>query len=646
VAVALSSLPSLIDLKINLSTQNEALMILNQLPNLLYLNGKSTRDETHIVDIEDKDIESISLNNEIANFNDIFTKISERLKSINKESNKEFFDSFQDLLKTEIVNINKSVDNTVPNYIYATNVLSSKIKIFKYFKTKYLEILDTKDSDSAKVMREVVDNILKSSDFLINIIYKLYPKIDEKTDNLRKQLDEALKAAQIVDSEIGGFEEKIRSFTKERESLVKQHNEERQFLLEKIERLEKENKMITEKLLKNAKDIINSNTTGLGSGNNGEKPSHREKEESSHKETNFNHSVNMGVTGNNFNHLNESLNKSKIANNVVVGPTGSRILTIKMMKDIINEIYSSKVDFDKKCLENKMPRETMEQHMYTYLNQKYGLKNLIIEWATSIINGIKMYSSEDSDICLFGKILRNELEEDSRLVLQRLKTTISDLLSYFLKSKAPLKSNGEIKDTLNSKINGSLLEDEWKGIVYYVYEKEDANNLETRIVEFIRKKNNISKLDNSNKKMTREEIINLSRQKEEFKIAYKDFQKILLDYQIKSRDKYLKNFVYIFKKSDNDNNGIINEDEFIQLLTFMGVYGDMIEENSIRLLSVVDPYNNKQITFSECVSLFSMVSFNLFIFRKCLLIKMRLLKFHFWIKFALMRILLIFKFLF
>ena len=127
----MSSLPSLIDLKINLSTQNEALLVLNQIPNLLYLNGKSTRDETHIVDIEDKDIESISLNNEIANFNDIFTKISDRLKSINKESNKEFFDSFQELLKTEIVNINKSVDNTVPNYIYATNVLSSKIKIFK-----------------------------------------------------------------------------------------------------------------------------------------------------------------------------------------------------------------------------------------------------------------------------------------------------------------------------------------------------------------------------------------------------------------------------------------------------------------------------------------------------------------------------------
>ena len=41
---------------------------------------------------------------------------------------------------------------------------------------------------------------------------------------------------------------------------------------------------------------------------------------------------------------------------------------------MIDEIYDSKTHFDKKCIENKMPKETMEQHMYTFLNHKYGLK--------------------------------------------------------------------------------------------------------------------------------------------------------------------------------------------------------------------------------------------------------------------------------
>jgi len=54
--------------------------------------------------------------------------------------------------------------------------------------------------------------------------------------------------------------------------------------------------------------------------------------------------------------------------------------------------------------------------MYTFLNQKYGLKNLIIEWATSIINALKKYAGEDNDVAVFGKILRNECDEEFRFV--------------------------------------------------------------------------------------------------------------------------------------------------------------------------------------------------------------------------------------
>lgn len=114
--------------------------------------------------------------------------------------------------------------------------------------------------------------------------------------------------------------------------------------------------------------------------------------------------------------------------NVYIGQTAVRALTLKQMKDVIEEIYTSKAKYDQRCLEAKLPRETMEQHMYTYLNQKYGLKNLIIEWATAIINGIKKFSIEDNDVAVFGKILRNECDEEFRFVQGQVKVTISELL--------------------------------------------------------------------------------------------------------------------------------------------------------------------------------------------------------------------------
>lgn len=489
-----------------------------KLPHISFLNGKTTRDETHIVDIDETEIDSISLNNEIENFNNIFTKISEKLKIVNKDAYKDFFDKFHVLLKEEISNINNAVDNTVPNYIYATNVLSSKLKIFNYFNKKYLDLLEIKEPDSARILKQLFDNTAKSSELLTSIIYKLYPKINEKTNILRSQLEEALKTAQVVDKEIGGFEEKVRMATKERDMLLMQHQEEKDFLLEKIERLERENKQMTDQLLKNAKNLLNKSSnaplseSGVNLNNN---------------QYNNNNNLNQSQLQNN------DFNKSKVGGSVIVGPSGSRVLTIKMMKDIINEIYISKVEFDKKCIENKMPKETMEQHMYYYLNQKYGLKTLIIEWASSIISGIKMYSSEDSEIYLFGKILRNELEEDSRFIFQKLKTTISDLLTYFLKSKNPLKANTEIKEMLNQKMNGNISQEEWSQIIDYVYEADDAKNLRNKLMELISTKKGFNnsqvnfKVESSNKKLTREEILKLSTAKEDNSVSYKDFSKVI-----------------------------------------------------------------------------------------------------------------------
>jgi hypothetical protein len=81
----------------------------------------------------------------------------------------------------------------------------------------------------------------------------------------------------------------------------------------------------------------------------------------------------------------------------------------------------------------------MEQHLYTYLNQKYGLKSLIIEWASAVMAAVKRFSEEDNDVAVFGRILRNEIDEEFRIVQKQLKDTVQDLLRVYLKGKHPLK---------------------------------------------------------------------------------------------------------------------------------------------------------------------------------------------------------------
>ncbi len=618
----LTNFTELSDLKIDLKDQNQVLLILDKIQSLILLNEKSTKDATSIIDIEEKDIEDISLQHDLP----LYTEIINKLNSNNAYQN--LVNDFQSKLYEEAEKVKNCLNNNAPNYIYANIVIQGQFKLQKYLSDKFIERLEDKNQEIGKLLFK---NIFKSGQLLVNLINNLYPKIEEKTENLRNQLEEAWKAAE----EINDYEKKYKIIYKEKQLLDNNYS----LLKSKIEKIENENKLMTQQLLKTAKDIYKKNKENDYIKISNQYPNPISKNHSFNnnkreitKPINLTNSNNFQNKSNsnyfNNNNQNQSLNPISEPQNII----HPKILTIKMTKEIMNEIYNSKAAYDKKCYENKLPRETMEQHMYTYLNQKYGLKNLIIEWASSIINAIKIYSSQDNEINLFGKILRNEQEEDSRLILTRLKTTISELLEYYLKTKNPLKNQGEIKKMLENIKEGSLNEEEWKGIIYYIYTQIDAENLENKITNFIYLKNNESMNYNNfeqnisntslgnniihssskskNGRLTREEIFNLNKVKDELSIPYKDFLKLVGEHQIRSREIYLNNFVILFRKFDSDGDGILNEDEFIGLIKSIPFLKNNIEDYIFKFLSIIDPFNNKRITFSECVSLFSMEIMN------------------------------------
>jgi nitrogenase subunit NifH len=144
-------------------------------------------------------------------------------------------------------------------------------------------------------------------------------------------------------------------------------------------------------------------------------------------------------------------------------------------------MYAQKMKFDLKCEEGRQAKETMEQYMYTYLNQRYGLKNLIIEWAAAIIAGIKKYSKEDHDVALFGKILRNECDEEFRFIQQTVKETVFALLKAVLREKYPNKSEDHLQKLHDSIVQDSIDKWQWRKIIEKMYDEEDFRQLEAQI---------------------------------------------------------------------------------------------------------------------------------------------------------------------
>lgn len=279
---------------------------------------------------------------------------------------------------------------------------------------------------------------------------------------------------------------------------------------------------------------------------------------------------------------------------------GNKVLTLRQLRDTIDDIYASKSKYDIKCAETHLPRETMEQHMYTYLNQKYGLKHLILEWATAIIQGVKKHSADDNDVAVFGKILRNEIDEEFRFVQRQLKETVHELLRVYVKGKMPLKGDGEIDALVKRKVNGTLVEDEWLDIVKYMYNSEDSVSIIMRIREVLKQRAAPRRRTAAAAATSRRSA---PQKDEDPLLTYQEFIRILLDFQLEGHERFLSRFVRIFKQYDTDRNGIVNEHEFRMVLR--AVDPSKSEEEVNALLDLIDPHNNQLINFSECVTFLS-----------------------------------------
>jgi hypothetical protein len=322
---------------------------------------------------------------------------------------------------------------------------------------------------------------------------------------------------------------------------------------------------------------------------------------------------NIYSSNNNYNNINNNTykpkNNSKSNSIVIVRPHN---LTKEQLLQLIDEIYRSKSISNQKCEEVGKPIETMEQHLYVFLNQKFGLKSLTIEYASAIIKGIKDYSNSNSEICLFGMILRNELEENTINILNQIKIVMNDTLQYFLSEKYPSKNAGEINDLVNECKKGFVDEDIWNKIIecFFLKDNNAFENVKNKIYNYIERV-----LKKSNDFMSKKPDFDMTREEKGFveemrnyprKITFYDLLNILLDYHIRTRSKYLTNFKSYFKKFDNNNDGILTKKELILFIRELNLFDESVVNENIdlllRKLPNCEKYNS--FSFSEVLALF------------------------------------------
>jgi len=553
-------------------------------------------------------------NDSFDKINNIYTIISNKLDEINqnKEQNykSEFSKNFEELKNKQIGQINNSLKENEPNYIYIIKSLNSQMTLYNYLNEIFLEkYLNFKDEEIYNILKSITKNIISNYNDLANITLKLM-------DNF-----------EIMNEEINNLNMEINN----KDKYLRQLNDKIIILKEKLIKNEQENELISIKLINNNinNKIIEPFNKNIKLRNRNFYSKNLVKTKSLTSLTSKSDKLylnNKIVPQKNIFYRNNEdniINNANLTNSFL---TGNRIFTKKMLKDIIYNIYNSKNNFNNKCIENKLPKETMEEYMYTYFNYKYGLKNMVIEWATIIINGIKTYSYIDNEICLFGKILRNDLDESCQYIMPKIKKNVEETIIKIFKKEYGLKSNEEIIEYKNKLIKNRLPLNIVQLILDNNYTQDEQEKLLQKITKLVNEfKNrtvnnefvdnisfNLNSINNKENgfynKLSRIELNQklLEKENELNSISFDELVNIFHELEINKKENYLRPFVYAFKKIDEDSDGIINESQFINLVKDLNILEEKNFDNLLNeLLNLIDPYGYKKFIFTDCVEVFS-----------------------------------------
>ena len=514
-------------LKINIFTQEQAKTIIDSMPNLEYLNEEPINDD--LIPPKEKKQEKNIIKILDNNYKSVFKKFKEFYK-LNKERKDEYKN------------------------------------IIKLFNTKCKELNIKENKSIEKLSNEEINKEL----ILYKVIFNELNKIKDEL-NMNKYNSNSLEELFNIMEENEKIKNRCNKILNERQNKkdIKEQKEKHKSPKNTIK--EKRNKIIYHEAKTEQCNNININI-------NTNKIMKQDELYGFYDDKNL---VNLLLKSKSeFNALNIFDDQN---NDIIIKEKiNTRILNLNNLLEIINQTYkirNSRIEKQKEGFYNK---GTLEQDLYTYLKSKYGLKKLIIEWNMNIISSIQAYYKINGEVFLFALLLKNELDEESIEILNKIKRTVNNILNiiydYNINKISKIKQNKEF-----------INENEWKAISTCLYSDDDflKEKFINEVEQYI---NNIIK---------RKDLIEKTGQK----ILYEDFINLLIIFNMKLRKMYLHNLFNLFTKEDKKKIGIINIDNFKQIIKNSGIIKDeqKLEDVIEKLVEIIDIEGSGQITFSDCV---------------------------------------------
>lgn len=513
VLASLVTLPCLIDLQFIISNPEDEDKILECLPSLRKFNSKEIiQNNKHEITPVDSTLkltysqDDLSLKQEdLEKVAIIYDDLRSLWREIEPRGDKKLAEYFESNIKSIMTELNSIHQQNLASHLQHCYSLKAKCAFFNICQDKAMQYIRRSSKKLASIFQEIHNSYIDLFENAMSLIFSLDKSYSQQISDLKSDLQKSNQQIAEVLEAAEKLEKECEKHTNDKSNLRNRFDQDREELLERIQDLVSENKRYLDIVVRNSKSYAEG-----------------------------------------------SLNMKRYTI-----PQHLKNLSLKQMKDVIAEIYESKTKSDKKGGK----RESMEQHMYTYFNNKYGVKTLVIEWAAGVISGIKNYAEDDNDVMVFAKILKNEVDEDFRFIQESLKKTIQDLIKMMATKKNPAPNDLSIEDKVANKLKGYIKKSECKYIVDFLYNEKDSKCIFERITKKLNPRD---------------------------KIKFSDFEQMVLNFQQQAREKALGEFSEKFRVVDTDCDGIISPKEFTELLSLLDIQSVFSEVQKLSGLTLSD----------------------------------------------------------
>lgn len=581
---ALNTMPSLKELNLTFDTKKLKNAIGFYMPKLEVINGDvikaggESKLRNPIVKMSEGKVEvsrskSSSrkiLSNPFLIFDDEFVLIrafTQALAIANQENNsnpkyqtKEYIDDNKkvDLTVKQTLEFNENLMSKVDNGEITKNFecLNEKKKMISGIVNSYLKLLKF----TGPKTHAIVDPLMKLQGLLLNNVEQqgaaLKLNVGEKPEKIESSKTKVGKSAEEV-KEANGAEQKAEDIEK---SLLKLKVAE---LESELHETRKENDDLYKFIVSHSKNEVLKFTKKMNK-------KYVQKNPQEEKST-----ANLGEK-----EKSATKDKIKTQEKGKKGFLAMKGYTLRQMNDLIHDIMMNKKAYDQRVSTKQAEPETLENFIYLYFKQKYGLKDLIMVEVASVVEKIKSFAPQSAMIEVFKSILKNELDEKFYWMLESMKTNIKAKLENCYKSKGKKNaSQAELSNYVTSKINGLLDWDEAEYVLENSFDERELKAAKKKFKDYFHE--------------------HLKEQDGKSGISYFDFVEYIFRREIEKHQLLLAHISQFFNKADDDKDGLISKKQLLSLLEVYALRNPKM--NVQEIAKEMDPNGMNKITFSKVI---------------------------------------------